>query len=112
MLPWVWRARRRRYRDQQASRADLSARLRRAAERLGPTYIKLGQIISSGEGVFPPELVGEFEKCRDQVPAEPFEAVRKVVEADLGARLDDVFAEATGHRLEGSAQATAAIDTR
>lgn len=93
VLPWVWRARRRRYRDQQASRADLSARLRRAAERLGPTYIKLGQIISSGEGVFPPELVGEFKKCRDQVPAEPFEAVCKVVEADLGARLDDVFAE-------------------
>ncbi|MFM7061940.1 MAG: AarF/ABC1/UbiB kinase family protein, partial [Actinomycetes bacterium] len=34
-----------------ASRAGISRRLRRAAERLGPTYIKLGQIISSGEGL-------------------------------------------------------------
>jgi ubiquinone biosynthesis protein len=77
----------------EAGRADLSLRLRRAAEALGPTYIKLGQIISSGEGVFPAELVSEFKKCRDQVPAEPFTAVRIVVEADLGARLEDVFAE-------------------
>ena len=34
-------------------RAKLSDRMRRAAERLGPAYIKLGQIISSGEGIFP-----------------------------------------------------------
>ena len=53
---------------------------------LGPTYIKLGQIISSGEGLFPTELVEEFKKCRDQVPPEPFEAVRLTVEQDLGAR--------------------------
>jgi len=35
-------------------------RLRRAFEKLGPTYIKLGQVISSGEGVLPDELVAEF----------------------------------------------------
>jgi ubiquinone biosynthesis protein len=35
------------------SRADISERLRKAAEALGPTYIKLAQIISSGEGIFP-----------------------------------------------------------
>src|SRR5690606_32953036 len=50
------------------SRADLSRRLRIAAEALGPTYIKLAQIISSGEGLFPQELVAETKKCRDQVP--------------------------------------------
>lgn len=75
-----------------ASRAGLSRRLRRAAERLGPTYIKLGQIISSGEGLFPPELVEEFKRCRDQVPAEPFDTVRSVVEADLARPLEEVFA--------------------
>jgi ubiquinone biosynthesis protein len=74
------------------SRADLSRRLRRAAEALGPTYIKLGQIISSGEGLFPEELVGEFKLCRDQVRAEPFAAVRRVVEEDLGATLEATFA--------------------
>ncbi|MFM8268188.1 MAG: ABC1 kinase family protein [Ilumatobacteraceae bacterium] len=92
VVPWVWRSRRGRYVDPAERRLAISRRLRLAAERLGPTYIKLGQIISSGEGLFPAELVGEFKKCRDQVPAEPFDAVRTVVEADLGARLEDIFA--------------------
>ena len=63
-----------------ASRADLSRRLRIVFERLGPTYIKLGQIVSSGRGMFPDELVDEFTRCRDQVPPEPFSDVRAVVE--------------------------------
>ena len=71
--------------------AGLSRRLRQAAEALGPTYIKLGQIISSGEGLFPSELVEEFKACRDQVPAESFDSVRQVIEADLGRPLDEVF---------------------
>jgi len=75
----------------EVSRAGLSYRLRKAFERLGPTYIKLGQILSSGEGVFPPELVGEFRLLRDRVPAERFEVVRQVVEADLGRPLEAVF---------------------
>ncbi len=76
-----------------ASKRDLSRRLRVAAERLGPTYIKLGQIISSGEGLFPEELVGEFQKLRDKVPPETFDDVRAVVESELGASLEMVFAE-------------------
>ncbi|MEI2639934.1 MAG: AarF/UbiB family protein [Microthrixaceae bacterium] len=75
------------------SRAGLSARLRRGAERLGPTYIKLGQIISSGEGLFPTELVDEFKACRDQVPAESFDVVRTIVESDLGSPIEDLFSE-------------------
>ena len=77
--------------DRSASRAGLSRRLRRAFEHLGPTYIKLGQIISSGEGLFPRELVQEFRLLRDQVPAESFERVRKVVEVDLGRPLKVLF---------------------
>jgi ubiquinone biosynthesis protein len=89
--PWWLRKKRSRYTSPETSRADISARLRRAAEWLGPTYIKLGQIISSGEGLFPAELVKEFKQCRDQVPAEPFDAVRKVVEEDLGVSLESMF---------------------
>jgi ubiquinone biosynthesis protein len=74
-----------------ASKRDLSRRLRIAAERLGPTYIKLGQIISSGEGLFPEELVSEFQKLRDRVPPESFGDVRAVVESDLGSTLEAVF---------------------
>lgn len=86
MVIWALRER-----GRERSVAALSLRLRIAAERLGPTYIKLGQIISAGEGIFPEDLVAEFRKCRDQVPAEPFDVVRRVVEADLGRPLEAVF---------------------
>lgn len=91
VTPWLVNKRLRRYGDVSSSRAAISRRLRRAAEHLGPTYIKLGQIISSGEGLFPEELVREFKLCRDQVPAESFDDVRTVVEDDLGRRLEEVF---------------------
>ncbi len=73
------------------SKASLSRRFREAAETLGPTYIKLAQIISAGGGVFPAELVAECKKCRDQVPAVPYGEIVKVVEAELGQPLYKVF---------------------
>jgi len=90
-LWWVTGRRKGKAGDHAASRSDLSRRLRLSIERLGPTYIKLAQIISSGEGLFPEELVSEFKKCRDQVPAQSFEVVRATVEEDFGAPLEDIF---------------------
>lgn len=86
-----WRLVERRSGDRSRSRAGLSRRMRIAIEELGPTFIKLAQIISSGEGLFPEELVSEFKKCRDRVPPETFDDVRHVVEEDLGAPLDVLF---------------------
>ena len=80
-----------RRRGRHRSRSGLSRRLRRAFQALGPTYIKLGQILSSGEGIFPPELVEQFKLLRDRVPAEDFATVRATVESDLGRRLEEVF---------------------
>ena len=74
------------------STAGLARRLREAAEALGPTYIKLGQIISSGEGIFPEPLVAEFRKCRDQVPPVPYSDVRRIVEDELGMPIGEAFA--------------------
>ncbi|HEX5616697.1 MAG TPA: AarF/UbiB family protein [Acidimicrobiia bacterium] len=85
---WYLRERRR---GAPHSRVGLSHRLRVAFAHLGPTYIKLGQIVSSGDGLFPDELVREFKQLRDRVPPEPFDDVRRVVEADLGRPLDEVF---------------------
>lgn len=82
---------RRRSLDASERRRVLAHRLRLAAERLGPTYIKLGQIISSGQGLFPPELVEEFALCRDRVAPESFAAVRAVIEEDLGASIEELF---------------------
>src|SRR6202034_3253056 len=74
----IERRRGRRLGRPEVSRAGLSRRLRVAFQTLGPTYIKLGQILSSGEGLFPPELVSEFRLLRDRVPPEPFADVRRV----------------------------------
>ncbi|MDQ1395389.1 MAG: ubiquinone biosynthesis protein, partial [Acidimicrobiaceae bacterium] len=86
------------------SRAGLSRRLRKAFEKLGPTYIKLGQIISSGEGIFPEELVQEFRLLRDKVKAESFDTVRTIIEADLGRPLEEIFS-----RIERRPRAAASI---
>ena len=91
VVPWLVRKKLKRFASAKESNAAISLRLRKAVETLGPTYIKLGQIISSGEGLFPGELVEEFKRCRDQVPAEPFETVRLTIEQDMGCRLNDVF---------------------
>ncbi len=80
-----------RRRGPEISRRSIAHRLRVAFETLGPTYIKLGQIISSGEGLFPPELVDEFRHCRDQVPPEDFSVVRRTVEEDLGCPIAETF---------------------
>ena len=72
--------------------AGIARRLRLAAERLGPTYIKLGQILSSGEGIFPKELVEEFKRCRDQVKPEPWPVIERVIEEELGQPTQGVFA--------------------
>ncbi len=104
LLPWWARKKFNKFSTPEASRTYISLRMRKAVERLGPTYIKLGQIISSGEGLFPVELVNEFKLCRDQVPAESFARVRMVLEQDFGARIDDVFA-----RLDTTPLAAASI---
>lgn len=86
----LW-ALRERGRGVSVSLAGLSRRLRGAFEKLGPAYIKLGQIVSSGRGLFPEELVAEFKALRDKVPPESFADVRRVVEAELGRPLEEVF---------------------
>ena len=80
-----------RERGTERSRSGISRRLRLAAERLGPTYIKLAQIISAGEGVFPRELVDECRKCRDQVPAVPYATVVEILEEEFAKPLHQVF---------------------
>ena len=80
-----------RHRGKADSSAELSRRIRRSAERLGTTYIKLAQIISAGEGVFPAELVNECKKCRDQVPPEDYQTVVSTIEADFGRPMHQIF---------------------
>jgi ubiquinone biosynthesis protein len=61
----------------------LAPRLRRLFVGLGPTFIKFGQLVSGGSGMFPPRLVQEFESFRDRVPAEPFDHVHRVLAEEI-----------------------------
>jgi len=67
-------------------------RVRRALEDMGPTFVKLGQVLATRVDLFTPEWIAEFEKLQNQVPAVPFEQVREQLEADLGAPATEVFA--------------------
>ena len=64
--------------------ASLYRRLRIAAERLGPTYVKLAQLISAAEGVFPQALVDECSRCRDQAKPSKWRKIKRILKKDLG----------------------------
>lgn len=67
--------------------------LRRSFIDLGPTFVKLGQLIASSPGLFPDALSQEFRSLLDRVPPEPSETVRRVVATELGAPLEELFAD-------------------
>jgi len=72
---------------------DTPQRIRRVLEDLGPTFIKLGQILATRVDLFRPQYIAEFEKLQDQVPPIPFEELLPQLEEDLGGRIDDFFSE-------------------
>lgn len=80
------------------------ARVSRALEELGPTFIKLGQMLATRVDLFAPEWIAEFEKLQDAVPAIPFDKIRSQLVEDLGAEPESVFAE-----LEPKALAAASL---
>lgn len=65
-------------------RAVAADEFRRAAERLGATWIKLGQLIAAGEGIFPDELVASCRELHDRVRPEPRRSVEKVLLRSFG----------------------------
>lgn len=67
-------------------------RLRLLLEALGPTYIKLGQVLSLRPDLAPAKLIESLRKLQDQVAPVPFEDIKPVVEAELGAPLEELFA--------------------
>jgi len=66
-------------------------RLRLILEELGPSFIKLGQLMSTRADLFPPELTEELKKLQDSVPPVSFQSIKKVVEAELKEPLDRLF---------------------
>lgn len=72
---------------------DTPRRLRLILEELGPTFIKMGQILATRVDLFPPAYISEFEKLLDQVPPLPFADLLPQLEEDIGGSVTDVFLE-------------------
>jgi len=68
-------------------------RIRLALAELGPTFVKLGQLLSTRPDLVGTELAGEFQQLQDNVPWDPMEQVRATIEKDLGRPLEEIFAE-------------------
>lgn len=73
--------------------ALLGSVLRRAMERLGATFVKLGQVMSSRPDLFEPETIVELRKLQDQLPPFALSHVERIVAEDLGRPVSEVFAQ-------------------
>lgn len=89
---------RRLYRSEELSRAEegsvqgsAAVRFTRMLASLGPTFIKLGQILSMRQDLFPPEWIAALETLQDRAPVVPFEQIRAQVEQGLGVPLEQAF---------------------
>ncbi|MCK4535649.1 MAG: AarF/ABC1/UbiB kinase family protein [Desulfuromonadales bacterium] len=79
--------------DKAIERLTQPQRLRMAMEELGPTFIKLGQLLSTRADILPAPYINEFRKLQDKVPAVPTIEIRKHLQDELGAPVDELFAE-------------------
>ncbi len=68
-------------------------RIRLVLEELGPSFVKLGQLMSTRADIFPGEYIDEFKKLQDMVPPVPFEEVKAVIEREVSKPLPEIFAE-------------------
>ncbi|MBN2022497.1 MAG: AarF/ABC1/UbiB kinase family protein [Pirellulales bacterium] len=86
------------------ARASWETRIRLALVELGPTFIKLGQILSTRPDLVGIALAGELQHLQANVPADPPEVVRALIQSELGRPVEEVFAE-----FEDEAMASASI---
>lgn len=78
--------------DPAVQKLALPARFRMALETLGPTFVKLGQILASRVDLLPPDWIAELETLHDHVAPVPFEQLRGQLEASLGTSAAQAFA--------------------
>lgn len=92
-LDYPWLNDRLRSADGQAlAGVTTAARVRMAMTELGTTFIKLGQMLSTRADLIGPEMTAELSELQSNVPAESTESARAIIEKDLGATLEELFA--------------------
>jgi ubiquinone biosynthesis protein len=71
--------------------APRGVRLREGLVRLGPIFVKFGQVLSTRRDLLPPDVAEELAKLQDRVPPFPAAAARAIVERAFGRRIEDIF---------------------
>jgi len=74
------------------ARLEPPVRVRRALEEMGPTFVKLGQLLSTRVDLFDPEWIAEFSKLQDSAPVLAYAEIRQQLTEDLGGAPEEVFA--------------------
>ena len=86
MQTWIYRL------DEVPPRLSTPVRTRLLLEGLGPTYVKLGQIVSSQASTLPDEWKVELDRLQSDVPPVPYDVARQVIIDELGAPPEDLYA--------------------
>lgn len=81
--------------EQDLQRLSQQQRLRMAMEELGPTFVKLGQLLSTRPDVLPRPYIDEFSKLQDEVPALPVEEIKRQFLRQFGRPVEEVCLEFT-----------------
>ena len=69
----------------------LGYRLRKSFEELGPSFVKIGQLLSTREDIFPPEFIEEMKILQDQAKPFSYEVAEEILEKSLGKKINQVF---------------------
>ena len=87
MQSWIWQL------PEEIEEVTTPVKVRLMLEELGPTYVKMGQIVSSQASVIPAEWEDELEKLQSDVPPFPGTQVREILQEELGAAPEHLYAE-------------------
>lgn len=77
--------------SQEIMQLPSEVRARMALQELGPTFVKMGQVLATRPDIFPPHWITELSKLQDQVPPAPFEEMMPVLQEALGRSPFEVF---------------------
>ncbi len=80
-----------RKRRERVDKLTRSERIRMVLEELGPTFVKLGQILSTRPDLVPVELIGELSKLQDEVPPFPVSRVREIIKTETKSSIENIF---------------------
>ncbi len=80
-------------RKEEEQKRTVGERIRLTLQELGPSFVKLGQIVSTRPDIIPADVIKELKKLQDEVPPEPFEKIKPMIESELGATIDDIFVD-------------------